>query len=156
MIPLGVNAKNGYALVDKDMAWLADKHKWTLDSRGKYVVTGTYERRGKRLGTVYLHRVIVGIDAGGIVDHICRDTLDNRRCNLRLVDNRINQINTANRGGSSKFRGVFKYRNRWCAQIKNNQKITRLGTYKDELDAAKAYNVAAVKYFGEYAVLNEL
>ncbi len=84
LIPLGVNAKHGYSIVDMDMAWLADEYKWTVDSREKYAVTGTYERAGRRVG-MYLHRMIVGVDAGGIINHISRDTFDNRRSNLRLM-----------------------------------------------------------------------
>lgn len=158
LIPLGVDAKHGFAVVDKDLSWLAGKYKWTLDSRKRYAVTGTYEVAGKRIGNVYLHRVVVGIDAGGIVDHICRDTLDNRRSNLRIVDNRINQLNTAHRGGTSQYRGVCWAirQKKWVAHLKNNSKTKHLGYYINEIDAAKAYNKGAVEFFGEHATLNDV
>lgn len=158
LIPLGVGAKHGYAIVDSDMAWLADRYKWTVDTRKKYALTGTYEVDGKRVGNVFLHRVIVGLDAGGIVDHISRDSLDNRRANLRIVDNRINQLNTETRGGTSQYRGVCwdKRRNAWRAAVKSNQVTYNLGYYNNEVDAAIAYNIAAIKHFGEHARLNDV
>lgn len=157
MIPLGVKAKDGYALVDADMAWLADKYKWSVSNNGRYAVTGTYQLNRNTTGHMFLHRAIVGLRKKGMVDHISRDTLDNRRCNLRMVDNRINQINTAPRGGTSQYRGVFATKHStWIAQIKNYQKIIRIGTFKNEIDAAKAYNKVAKKLFGKYAVLNDV
>lgn len=157
-IPLGVDAQYGYAIVDSDLSYLADEYKWTLDSSKRYAVTGTLEHRGKRLALAYLHRVVVGLDTEGMIDHISRDKLDNRRANLRVADNRINQINTAPRGGTSKYRGVFwdKRCNLWRSQIKDHGKTYYLGYYDDERAAARVYNTAAVKHFGDYAVLNKI
>ena len=157
-IPLGINAKDGYTLVDSDLYWLADEHKWTLDSGKRYAVTGTFYHDGKRKTLTYLHRVVMGLDSEGLVDHISRDRLDNRRNNLRLVDNRVNQINTDLRGGTSQYRGVIwdKRRGKWRARIKNYGTNIVLGYYDVEADAARAYNEAAIKHFGEYAKLNRM
>ena len=158
LIPLGVGAKHGHAIVDIDMAWLADKYKWTLDTRKRYASTGTYKLPSGRNGSMYLHRAVAGVNAGGIVDHISRDTLDNRRCNLRIVDHKINTINSANRGDTSKYRGVCWDHNRkkWKSGIKNNGVYTTLGRFNSEVQAARVYNVAALKAFGEHAVLNDV
>lgn len=48
-----------------------------------------------------------------------------------------------------------KSRDRWIAQIKCNYKSIHLGRFNNKVDAAKAYNEAAIKYFGEFARLNE-
>lgn len=157
-IPLGVNAKDGFALVDVDMAWVADQYKFTLDGGKRYAVTGTYVGSDGKQRLAYLHRLVMGIDANGIVDHISRDRLDNRRCNLRLVDNRINQLNTGYRGGKSRHRGVSwdKKASRWRAKLKNNGITINLGNYSSEDDAAAAYNAGAVEHFGEHAQLNDI
>ena len=44
----------------------------------------------------------------------------------------------------------------WIAQIYINSKQTNLGRFDNELDAAKAYNRAAKKYYGEFAKINLL
>ena len=86
-------------------------------------------------------------------DHINGNTLDNRRCNLRVC---TRERNTGNqkplRGITSKFKGVcwVKARSKWRVAISGKF----IGEYISELDAAKAYNEAAKKHFGEFARLN--
>lgn len=43
---------------------------------------------------------------------------------------------------------------KWRAKIKVNGKTINIGTYEFAKDAAKAYDVEALKYFGEFAYLN--
>jgi hypothetical protein len=43
---------------------------------------------------------------------------------------------------------------RWRAQILVDGRETHLGYHDDEVQAARAYNEAAAKHFGEYARLN--
>ena len=59
-------------------------------------------------------------------------------------------------GSTSKFRGVswFKRDACWRAWIKYQQKQKHLGYFHNEIEAAKAYNEAAKKYFKEFAYLN--
>ena len=79
-IPLGVNSKYGYALVDKSFSHLADKHKWTPDSHG-YPATSLPGRK-----RMMLHHAVVGKPPKGLVtDHINRDKFDNRVENLRFT-----------------------------------------------------------------------
>lgn len=54
---------------------------------------------------------------------------------------------------TSKYIGVSK-RRYITAAIGFNNKAIWLGTYKTEEDAAKAYDIAAIKYFGNDAILN--
>lgn len=147
-IPLGIDGKYGYALVDKSDASISD-YKWTLSKRG-YPVKG---------GGVTLHHTIVGKpEKGLVVDHINRNRLDCRKSNLRFVTRHQNAQNIGKqKNNTSGYRGVWKTQNNtWAADIKVNYKKICLGRYLEIEDAARAYNKAAKQYFGEFAVLNEI
>lgn len=91
-----------------------------------------------------------------VIDHQSRDRLDNRIGNLRLASMSGNGVNKAPvPGTSSQFLGVYlnKY-GRWAAQIKKDRKVSYLGQFDLEEDAARARDAAALRMFGEFAVLN--
>lgn len=105
-----------------------------------------------------ISHLIINERHGLLVDHINRDTHDNQRNNLRLV---TFAENCFNRGLSSKnksgYKGVFAgYKNTWRAQIKVQGVAMNLGNYPTKEQAAKVYNEAAIKHFGEYAYLNQI
>ena len=82
------------------------------------------------------------------IDHRNRSRGDNRWNNLREATASQNQANSKRRG---LLKGVTRYRNKWMAQIKINQKTHFLGNF-DSIDKAHAaYVVAAAVAFGEYA-----
>jgi hypothetical protein len=91
------------------------------------------------------------------IDHINGDKLDNRIENLREATKAQNNRNVGSKGGSSKYCGVAwcKSKNKWEAYITFNRKKKHLGRYSEEIDAAMAYNKAAIEMFGEFAKLNE-
>lgn len=103
-----------------------------------------------------LHRLIMNPTDGLWVDHINHDTLDNRRSNLRLCNKKQSGHNTRARKGSSRYKGVSKYGNSWRVTIRDNGKVKEIGRYADEHEAARHYNEAAKKYYGEFAYLNEV
>lgn len=74
--------------------------------------------------------------------------------NCRFVTHSQNMMNTRSRGGNSKYKGMYKYRRKWAAKLGINGKKIHIGYFNSETEAAKAYNKAAIKYFGEYANLN--
>ena len=106
---------------------------------------------------VYLHRLILGSGPQDRVDHINLDTLDNRRENLRPCTDFQNRGNTAlSSNNTSGYKGVHWHKGtcKWRAYIKYGGRQHSLGLYFDPEDAARAYDVAAIQVFGEFARIN--
>ena len=149
-IPL---TRGKFALVDAEDYYRLSKFNWFATFSGKTFYAG----RKLAGGTINMHRVIMAAPEGLFVDHIDHNGLNNRRSNLRLCTYKQNNCNTLPRKGcSSKYKGVSysKDKKRFRVCIQHNKKSYFLGYFKDEIAAAKAYDKAAKKYFGEYAYLN--
>ena len=145
---------------DEDYEFLS-KYKWSALRRtnGLFYAIRTrkkLEPKGSRM--IYLHREILKAKKGQFIDHINNDSLDNRKQNLRFCSKKENcrnrLITTKNTSG---YKGVVWHTiaKKWIASIKVNQKYIYLGLFIDKKQAAKAYNNAAIKYFGEFCKLNE-
>lgn len=106
-----------------------------------------------------MHALIMKPHAGMMVDHKNGDGLDNQKSNLRIC---TNQQNLRNRGktrvNTSGYKGVYREKRSrprpWVAEIRLNGKSKRLGRYADKKDAAKAFDVAAIFYHGDFAHVN--
>lgn len=141
-----------YALVDKEDFEMVSKHANWQFNQGYAVHTFVG-------GVILMHRLIVSAKKGEIIDHINRDTLDNRKSNLRVGDvrhNLANQPKTIKRKTTSKYKGVHLKDNKWIAQIGVNRGTVFLGQFNEEKEAAKAYNRAAFEQYGEFAWLNNI
>lgn len=107
---------------------------------------------------VNAHRAAWAVHYGewpaGQIDHINGDQRDNRIANLRVASTAENSRNAKSQAGSSQFKGVSASGRRWVARIKSNRKNISLGSFATEVDAAKAYDAAAIVHFGEFARLN--
>ena len=127
--------------------------RWQAHSRRKAVyATALIKTNGKRV-FIQMHSLLAGKET----DHRNGNGLDNRRLNLRSNASASQQgANRPKRAGSSssKYKGVSWVRNRWWAYITVNGKKLHLGHFKSEDDAARAYDAAARKHFGEYTTLN--
>jgi hypothetical protein len=151
-IPL---TKGKYAIVDVDDYKHLSKYKWHV-KEGKntfYAVRHYYFKSVHK--HVCMHREIIKAPDNLFVDHINLNGLDNRKANLRLATKTQNSQNVpkTRRKTSSKYKGVsYQTRDRvWRAKIKIKRRDKHLGSFKNEIDAAKAYDRAARKYFGEFA-----
>jgi hypothetical protein len=151
-----------FALVDKaDEVWLS-KRLWNFNLRG-YAARLQWVPGLRRDKLIYMAREILKSPKSSHVDHINRNKLDNRRCNLREASRSGNAGNVGkrvfrNRTPLSKFKGVTydKSRRKFVALGKNKFKTVNLGRFSDERSAAKAYNVWASNHFGKFACLNAL
>ena len=150
------------ALVDaEDFSRLINRN-WSCAHGGgcrRYprAVSWVGRKDGKTIPRLAMERVILKVPPWMHIDHINGNTLDNRKCNLRWATNSQNMMNRQTVWGVSKYLGVAKARGgKWKAAIKGNGKYVYLGIFEKEIDAAKAYNHAAKKYFGEFASPNEV
>jgi len=107
---------------------------------------------------LHMHQIILEVPEGMVVDHINIDGMDNRSANLRAATRAQNSRNRKKfpRPCSSKYKGVSWHKNvlKWQAEVMFEKKRIYLGYFKNEIDAAKAYDEAAKKYHGEFACLN--
>lgn len=129
-------ANGGVTWIDHYDAMRVLKYQWRRHSEGY----ATRDGRTDEPRTVYLHRELLGLvgsDGRLQVDHLNRDRLDNRRVNLRVVENRIN---SQNRRAVSGYRGVHfsTRRSKWIAKVKLDYASRHLGLYDLEVDAARA------------------
>lgn len=156
----------GIALVD-DVDWpVAAQYGWHL-YRAKhisYAGTNIKDAYGK-WHSLPLHRLILdphGVEAAistgrfryaNLIDHENRNGLDCRRQNLRTATHSENAANSKVRNGK-KFKGIHRHGRGWRAKIVVEYKPILLGVYDSQEEAAKAYDAAALKHFGEFARVN--
>ena len=148
-----------YAIVDSDDYKSLAEYKWRIcKTKGKNV---TYTERSVRLpngkySRILMHRQLMHVPKGYVIDHINGCGLDNRRANLRLATVAQNAWNSGKRNPRSGYKGVWfaKDKNLWRASIVCNRRRIHLGYFENKIEAAKAYDRAAKKLHKEFAVLN--
>jgi hypothetical protein len=86
----------------------------------------------------FMHRLILAVGPGQRVDHRNGKGLDNRRCNLRLVTNALNQANRRQVRSASGFKGVTWRNGKWRAYITVGQRSISLGSFATPEEAARA------------------
>ena len=141
-------------IIDTEDVEKIKKYKWHLGSSG-YAETNIKGSR-KRMA---MQHIIMGIPRNRKkqIDHINNNSLINKKCNLRFSTQAENTRNRRMpRDNASGYKGVYRSGKKWRAQIKSYEKSIYLGSFMDKVTAAKAYNLAAVKYFGKFARINVL
>jgi len=149
-VPLGREGVS-FAIIDAEDYWLAAGILWSKNGKG-YASANGYSA-GKNV-SVPLHCLVNKTPKGFDTDHINGNRLDNRRENLRSA---TPSQNIRNRGPlrGRKFKGAYKAKKNWIAQITVNYRRVQLGTFPTEAMAAAAYDAAAIKYHGAFARLNK-
>ena len=109
-----------------------------------------------RQNRIWMHHLILEKKPGYEIDHIDANGLNNCRDNLRYVTHSENLMNVrkTTRPKHSIYKGVSFFDGKWTAQIRINNHLHFLGSYKIEEDAAKAYDIKAKELFGEYGRMN--
>lgn len=144
------------ALIDDEDYDIVSLYNWHTrrTTRSDYAAT---TRCGK---TLHMHRMVMLAPAGLEVDHINGDGLDNRKSNLRVCTVKENRRNRrpsrGQRRSSSGLKGVQKNGKKWASYITVDYQKHYLGIFTTKEMAARAYNSAAKKHFGEFARLNEV
>jgi hypothetical protein len=155
-IPL---TKGFVALVDDNYFEELSKYKWCANIKRAgltYAVRRSVDRLGK-ISTVGMHRQIMDPPFGKQVDHINRNTLDNRRENLRLASQTENTWNMGKqKRNTTGFKGVWfdKALGKYRAGLSNGNKTIHIGCFESAFDAAKAYDKKALELRGDFACVN--
>lgn len=103
---------------------------------------------------ISLHREILNAEKGVDVDHINGNTLDNRTENLRLCTRSQNLQNRIKiRNSNQKYKGIYFANGKWIARAGAGSKF-KLGRFKSEIEAAKAYDDFVTKTYGSFAKIN--
>ena len=154
------NQKNVYTasfIADLEDIEKLKYHKWRLGTFG-YALTGLPSKGTSRNAS----HVVLGIDSRKtnlVVDHINGNTLDNRKCNLRVI---TQQQNLLNRRQSDSFnaptKGVYrdKTRNGWCSEIRFNGVRVHFTRQKNLNAAAFQRYIAEKILFKEFSRSEEI
>lgn len=142
---------------DDDWKWLSEfcwHARVSHGGRKFYAYRGLWDPQAKRMRPIPMHREIIGATPELHVDHISGDTLDNRRSNLRLCTRSQNLANSETRiNKSSRFKGVswHKRDKSWYAYINQEGSRINIGSFREEIAAAVAYDAKAIELFGAFA-----
>ena len=122
---------------------------------GYYQICFNKDRKAK---CFRIHRLVAFSflgDSNLSVDHIDHNKSNNEVTNLRYATKSQQKQNTKSyKNSTSNYKGVFKFKNKWQAQIQINGNKIYLGLFENEIDAAHAYDIAAKEHFKEFAYLN--
>jgi hypothetical protein len=143
-----------FALVDDEDYESLSKHHWNITTNG-YAKRCIFSKKKRINKTILMHQEI--LNTPDWIDHKNMNKLDNQKDNLRICDASTNGINTKiSSKNTSGYRGVHFANDikRWRASIHLNRKRIWLGVFKTAEEASIAYNLAAKKYFGEFARIN--
>jgi hypothetical protein len=138
---------------DSDFEWL-NQWKWHYGNKGYAMrsvhISGKSKDGKYKHKNILMHTLILKTPKGYVCDHINRNRLDNRRCNLRIATRLQNQHNM-NRfcTNTSGYPGVgwMKKHRKWRVRITVNYKEIHLGRFSDLELAITARKNAEKIYF---------
>lgn len=127
------------------------QYKWSVTEDG--YALGMHKHTNEQ---IKLHRLLLK-NPPTVIDHINGKPWDNRKSNLRAVTQHQNTLNSAKpKSNTTGYKGVCfdRRRNKYMAHIHPNGETKFLGYFDNPIEAAIAYDMAALKYYGEFARLN--
>lgn len=148
-------------LVDDELVVELAQYTWMISRRNRRGKTTEYAVRrewsNNEATTIYMHRQISNAAKEDVVDHINRNTLDNRRGNLRNTTNSHNEQNKEPYGTTG-LKGVYLHQStsKFLCRIHKDGKNHYLGYFHDKYDAARMYNFWALDMYGEDAYINKI
>ncbi|MBO5534321.1 MAG: HNH endonuclease [Clostridia bacterium] len=140
--------------IDPEDYYKVAKYKWVKTFAGYFVAS-----LGRRSNHIFLHRLVMNLPAGEYVDHIDGNKGNCRKKNMRPCSRTENNRNTGNqKNNQCGYKGVHwaADRGKWRTDITVNRKHIHLGSFDSPIEAAQAYDQAAIFYFGEFARTNEM
>jgi hypothetical protein len=147
-------------LTQSKSAIVNDRFYKRLMEMGSWQHNDGYAQKRQNGRTVQMHRIIwqlAGRKLPRQLDHRDTNGLNNQLSNLRPATPSQNAQNRGpSRSNISGYKGVhyLPLCNKYCAKIQVRGKHKNLGHFKKAKQAAKAYDKAATRYFGEFAWLN--
>lgn len=143
---------------DDDYEFLMQWPWYALKAGDRYYAGGSQCYPDGTMDHFLMHRIILRAGPGEFVDHKSRDTLDNRRENIRICTPGQNVMNANLRSDSTTgFKGVSttQTNGRWRATIQLNGRSKHIGRFDSPTEAAIAYDLEARNHFGEFACTNK-
>jgi hypothetical protein len=142
---IGLRDRHGEALAEAkvDTSDLPRLHRYGGSWCAANLSGRLYAKSG---GNLLLHRFLTDAPKGAVVDHINRDTLDNRQANLRIVDQQANSENavvyraTTATGikNVSLLRGEAHRKNPYMVRVMSGYVMHHIGVFPTLEEATKA------------------
>lgn len=122
-----------------------NKYNWYFHKTGKKCYLRGYLKNHRCKGLIYIHHLLLGKPLKGKeIDHIDGNGLNNFRDNIRIVTRTYNNANRKNVKGYS----FDKKLKRYVSQIEKDGIRYRLGSFKTEAEAKRAYEIKHIELYG--------
>lgn len=145
-------------LFDLEDYELLKQYTWTLSHVGGCFYAKAWLYGSDKPKIIKMHRLVLGFPDYKI-DHKDRNGLNNKKSNLRKFEGGQNRMNSSiSKNNTTGFKGVTYEQKKklWLTHIGFKGEKIKGGRFKNKYAAALRYNQLAIKYFGEFAVINKL